>query len=95
MQSLFQYFRQAYDPHHQRKVPLDELGPWIDDALDLIEFANGDETTVWGKKRADMGHPKPFGLHYLAIGNEEVGEALPSAIHIFIRQSVKNILILS
>ena len=64
----------AYDPHHQRKVPLDELGPWIDDALDLIEFANGDETTVWGKKRADMGHPKPFGLHYLAIGNEEVGE---------------------
>lgn len=64
----------AYDPHHQRKVPLNELGPWIDDALDLIEFANGDETTVWGKKRADMGHPKPFGLKYLAIGNEEVGE---------------------
>lgn len=64
----------AYDPHHQRKVPFDELGPWIDDALDLIEFANGDETTVWGKKRADMGHPKPFGLKYLAIGNEEVGE---------------------
>ena len=64
----------AYDPHHQRKVPLDELGPWIDDALDLIEFANGDETTVWGKKRAEMGHPKPFGLKYLAIGNEEVGE---------------------
>lgn len=64
----------AYDPHHQRKVPFDELGPWIDDALDLIEFANGDETTVWGKKRAEMGHPKPFGLKYLAIGNEEVGE---------------------
>lgn len=64
----------AYDPHHQRKVPLDELGPWIDDALDLIEFANGDETTEWGKKRAEMGHPKPFGLKYLAIGNEEVGE---------------------
>ncbi len=67
----------AYDPHHQRKVPLDELGPWIDDALDLIEFANGDETTVWGKKRAQMGHPKPFGLKYLAIGNEEVGEGFP------------------
>ena len=64
----------AYDPHHQRKVPIDKLGPWIDDALDLIEFANGDETTVWGKKRAELGHPKPFGLKYLAIGNEEVGE---------------------
>lgn len=64
----------AYDPHHQRKVSLDELKPWIDDALDLIEFANGDETTVWGKKRTQLGHPKPFGLKYLAIGNEEVGE---------------------
>ncbi|RAV05618.1 alpha-L-arabinofuranosidase C-terminal domain-containing protein [Paenibacillus sp. YN15] len=65
----------GYDPHHQAAVPLDELGPWIDDALDLIEFANGAADTEWGAVRASLGHPEPFGLEYLAIGNEEVGEA--------------------
>lgn len=64
----------GYDPHHKRIVPLDELGPWIDDALDLIEFANGGVDTVWGAKRAGLGHPEPFGMEYIAIGNEEVGE---------------------
>lgn len=64
----------GYDPHHQRKAPLDHLDEWVDDALDLIEFANGAPTTKWGKVRADLGHPKPFHLEYLAIGNEEVGE---------------------
>lgn len=64
----------GYDPHHQRIVPIEELQPWIDDALDLIEFANGDVTTPWGSKRAHFGHPEPFGLEYIAIGNEEVGE---------------------
>ncbi|MCH4165146.1 MAG: alpha-N-arabinofuranosidase [Lentilactobacillus diolivorans] len=65
----------GHDPHHKRAVPIDQLQPWIDDALDLIEFANGDTDTEWGKKRAELGHPKPFGLEYLAIGNEEVGQA--------------------
>jgi alpha-L-arabinofuranosidase len=64
----------GYDPHHQRIVPIEELQPWIDDALDLIEFANGDTTTVWGAKRAELGHPEPFHMEYLGIGNEEVGE---------------------
>lgn len=64
----------GYDPHHKRIVPLEELGPWIDDALDLIEFANGDATTEWGAVRAELGHPEPFGLEYIGIGNEEVGE---------------------
>lgn len=64
----------GYDPHHKRIVPIDELQPWIDDALDLIEFANGDTSTEWGAKRAELGHPKPFGLEYIGIGNEEVGE---------------------
>jgi alpha-L-arabinofuranosidase len=64
----------GYNPHHQAAVPLDELGPWIDDALDLIEFANGAADTEWGAVRASLGHPEPFGLEYLAIGNEEVGE---------------------
>jgi len=60
------------DPHHHRYVPMDELQPWIDDALDLIEFANGSVDTEWGAKRAEMGHPEPFNLEYIAIGNEEV-----------------------
>ncbi len=64
----------GYDPHHKRIVPLDELQPWIDDALDLIEFANGHTDTVWGAIRAELGHPEPFGLEYIGIGNEEVGE---------------------
>ncbi|WP_141504659.1 alpha-L-arabinofuranosidase C-terminal domain-containing protein [Paenibacillus luteus] len=64
----------GYDPHHKRIVPIDELGPWIDDALDLIEFANGDHSTEWGAIRAELGHPEPFGLEYIGIGNEEVGE---------------------
>ena len=63
----------GYDPHHQRIVPLEELQDWIDDALDLIEFANGDITTKWGGIRAELGHPTSFHLEYIAIGNEEVG----------------------
>ena len=64
----------GYDPHHGRIVPLDQLGPWIQDALDLIEFARGDASTEWGAVRSLLGHPEPFGLDYIAIGNEEVGE---------------------
>ncbi len=64
----------AYDPHHQRMVPLDKLQPWIDDALDLIEFANGGTDTKWGAVRSRLGHPEPFGLEYIGIGNEEIGE---------------------
>ena len=51
-------------------VPVDSLQPYIQDCLDLIEFANGDVNTTWGKKRAEMGHPEPFNLKYLAVGNE-------------------------
>jgi len=52
-------------------VPLDELGPYIQDALDLIEFANGPATSPWGAKRAAMGHPEPFGMKLLGVGNEQ------------------------
>ncbi|MDF2588190.1 MAG: hypothetical protein K0S41_2031 [Anaerocolumna sp.] len=48
----------------------DELEIYIQDALDLIEFCNGDITSKWGAIRASMGHPEPFELKYLAIGNE-------------------------
>jgi len=52
-------------------TPLDQLQPYIDDALDLIEFANGDVTTKWGKMRSKMGHPQPFNLKLLGVGNEQ------------------------
>jgi len=52
-------------------VPLSELYPYIQDALDLIEFANGPVTSKWGALRASMGHPEPFNLKYLGIGNEQ------------------------
>ena len=63
----------GYNPHSGEEVLLDEMGPWIQDALDLIEFANGSGNTKWGNIRTQLGHPEPFGLEYLAIGNEEVG----------------------
>ena len=55
-------------------VPMDELQPYIDDCLDLIEFANGPVTSKWGKVRADMGHPAPFNMKYIGVGNEQWGE---------------------
>ena len=51
-------------------VPVDQLGPWVQDALDAIEYANGPATSQWGALRAKNGHPKPFGLKYVEIGNE-------------------------
>ncbi|WP_310602238.1 alpha-L-arabinofuranosidase C-terminal domain-containing protein [Anaerosporobacter sp.] len=64
----------GFDPHTQIGAPLSEMQEWIDEALDLIEFANGDTSTTWGKIRSDMGHPESFNLEYLAIGNEEQGQ---------------------
>ena len=54
-------------------VPLDQLDPYIQDALDLIEFANGTPESKWGRIRSQMGHPAPFNLKYLGIGNEQWG----------------------
>ena len=50
--------------------PLDQLDPFIQDALDLIEFANGPTNSIWGAKRAAMGHPEPFNMKMMGIGNE-------------------------
>ena len=55
----------------QDVVPMSEMDEWVQDALDLIEWANGDATTTWGRVRAEAGHPEPFNLKYLGIGNEE------------------------
>jgi alpha-L-arabinofuranosidase len=53
--------------------PLDQLDTYIQDALDLIEFANGATNTTWGAKRAAMGHPEPFNMKMLGVGNEQWG----------------------
>ncbi|MBQ9231832.1 MAG: alpha-N-arabinofuranosidase [Prevotella sp.] len=55
----------------QDVCPMSEMDEWAQEALDLIEWANGDVNTKWGRVRAEAGHPKPFGLKYLGIGNEE------------------------
>ncbi len=67
----------------KQTVPLDQLDPWVRDALDLIEFANGAITTRWGKLRADMGHPEPFRMTHLGIGNEQWGEAYFERYQVF------------
>jgi alpha-N-arabinofuranosidase len=54
--------------------PMDELGPYIQDALDLIEFANGATNTTWGAKRVALGHPEPFNMKMLGVGNEQWGQ---------------------
>lgn len=64
---------QFQNKNPEAHVSVDSLTPYIQDALDLIEFANGDITTKWGSVRAEMGHPQPFGLKFLALGNEQWG----------------------
>ena len=55
---------------HKETVPMDRMGQWVQDALDAIEYANGPIDSVWGAKRAAAGHPAPFNLKYMEIGNE-------------------------
>ncbi len=64
-------------------VPMNELDPYIQDALDLIEFANGPVTTKWGGLRASMGHPSPFNLKYIGIGNEQWEEQYIERYRVF------------
>ena len=62
---------QFQNRHAHAHVPVGELQPYIDDCLDLIEFANGDVNTKWGKIRAEMGHPEPFNMKMIGVGNEQ------------------------
>jgi alpha-L-arabinofuranosidase len=64
-------------------VPIDQLDPYIQDALDLIEFANADTTTKWGKVRAQMGHPAPFNLQMMGVGNENWGPQYLERLRLF------------
>ena len=77
-------YQNAADDETSR-VALDQLDPYIQDALDLIEFANGDVTSKWGKVRADMGHPAPFNLKFIGIGNEQWGSVYPERLELFVK----------
>jgi alpha-L-arabinofuranosidase len=58
---------------HRESVPLDRMGAWVQDALDAIEYANGPADSVWGSLRVKNGHPAPFNLRIVEIGNENGG----------------------
>ena len=77
---------QNKDDAHNAHCAVEDLQPYIDDALDLIEFANGPVTSKWGKLRADMGHPAPFNLKQIGVGNEQWGELYPVRLQKFMEQ---------
>jgi alpha-N-arabinofuranosidase len=64
-------------------VPLDELDQYVQDALDLIEFANGEITTKWGNLRAELGHPGKFNMKFIGVGNEQWEEQYIERYKIF------------
>lgn len=74
-----------YQNSEDQQIPASELGTYIQDALDLIEFANGDPSTTWGKVRADMGHPEPFNLKVIGIGNEQWDPIYPERLEPFLK----------
>ena len=76
-----QFQNDSEDAH----VKVEDLGSYIQDALDLIEFANGGTDTEWGKLRADMGHPESFDLKFIAIGNEQWGPEYPARLEPFVK----------
>ncbi len=79
-------------------APLEDLDHYIQDAIDLIEFANAPVNTEWGKKRAEMGHPAPFNLKMIGVGNEQWGPQYIERYEIFaraIKQKYPNIALVS
>lgn len=76
-----QFQNEMMDAHQ----PMDKLDCYIQDALDLIEFANGASTTTWGKVRAEMGHPEPFNLKYIGVGNEQWGPEYVERLEAFMK----------
>lgn len=73
----------GYNGNTNNTVPLDQMGPWVQDALDLIEYANGDTNTTWGALRAANAHPAPYHLKYLEVGNENGGSYLNDRYTLF------------
>lgn len=69
--------------------PMDQMGPIVQDALDAIEYANGPVTSTWGALRAKAGHPAPFGLKYVEIGNEDGGNPLYGQRYMLFYNAIK------
>lgn len=79
-------------------VPMEELDPFVEDALDLIEFTNGSADTAWAKVRRDMGHPESFNLKYIGVGNEQWGPEYIERYKVFekaIKEKYPEIIIVS
>ena len=72
-----------YNGSRANTVPINQLQPWIQDSLDLVEYANGDTNTPWGARRAAAGHPAPFNLKYMEIGNENGGPMYDARYSLF------------
>jgi alpha-L-arabinofuranosidase len=68
---------------HHENVPIYQMKPWVQDALDAIEYANGSADSRWGSLRAKNGHPAPFNLQYMEIGNENGGPAYAERYALF------------
>ena len=66
-------------------VPMDQLDPYIQDALDLIEFANGSANSKWGKVRTQLGHPAPFNMKFIGVGNEQWGTQYIERYTVFVK----------
>ncbi|MFO1514345.1 MAG: alpha-L-arabinofuranosidase C-terminal domain-containing protein [Verrucomicrobiota bacterium] len=70
---------------HKEVIPMDQMGQWVQDALDAIEYANGPTNSFWGGLRAKNGHPAPFNLKYMEIGNENGGDAYRDRWPLFVK----------
>jgi len=70
---------------HRESVPLDRMGAWVQDALDAIEYANGPVDSTWGSLRAKNGHPAPFNLRFMEIGNENGGPDYAARWPLFVK----------
>ena len=60
---------------HKEIIPMDQMGQWVQDALDALEYANGSTNSFWGGLRAKNGHPAPFNLKFMEVGNENGTQA--------------------
>lgn len=80
----------GFDGSSNNTVPLDQMGPWVQDALDMIQYANGDTSTTWGALRAANGHPAPYNLQYMEIGNENGGSYYDDRYALFYRAIKSN-----
>ena len=70
---------------HKENTPMDLMDQWVQDALDAIEYANGPTNTIWGGLRAKNGHPAPFNLRFMEIGNENGGAAYRERWPLFVK----------